>query len=52
MENRRDVVGSTSFLLLPLASCSIAFRGVPLNVIQLSWLSIFNSKGVGNIERS
>ena len=34
------------------ASCTVAFRGVSLNVIQLSWLLICNSKGVDNIERS
>ena len=43
MENGRDVVGSIPFLLIPLGLFFVAFRGVPLNVIQQNWLSVCNS---------
>ena len=29
------------------ASCSTTFKGVPLNLIQLDWMLVCNSKGVG-----
>ena len=31
------------------ASLTVAFRGIPLKVIQLSWTSVCNSKGVDNV---
>ncbi|RVW16749.1 hypothetical protein CK203_076445 [Vitis vinifera] len=36
----RDVMGFDFVLFLSLGSCSAAFRGVPLNVLQLNWSEI------------
>ena len=33
-------------------SCTITFRGILLNIIQLSWLSVCKSNEVDNNERS
>ena len=44
-----DLLHFYSFLW---ASCTVAFRGVPLNVIQLSCLLVCNLKGVNNFARS
>ena len=34
------------FLASFWASCTMFFRGIPLNVVQLDWLAVCNSKGV------
>ena len=34
-------------LLLFWASCTTTFKGISLNVIQLDWLAVCSSKGVG-----
>ena len=34
------------------ACCTIIFRGVALNVIQINWFSVCNSKGLANNERN
>lgn len=47
-ENLWDLLHFNSYLW---ASCTVTFKGVPLNVIQLSWCSVCNSKGVDNFER-
>ena len=48
MENSRDVAVLLHFYFSSWASYTIAFIGVPLNLIQLSWHSICKSNGEDN----
>ena len=52
MEDGIDVVGLTSLLFSFRAFCIVTFKDTPLNVIQLNWHLIYNSKGLDNNERS
>ena len=35
------------FLASFWASCTMFFKGIPLNVVQLDWISVRRSKGIG-----
>ena len=38
------------FIASSQASCSTTFKGVPFNLIQLDWVLVGNSKGVGQLQ--
>ena len=46
VRNSENLWDSIHFLASFWAFCSMVFKGIPLNVLQLDWLAVCNSNGV------